>query len=116
MTNEELIADFFAKGGRVTKCAYRAPAWQKGSARANDAPERVRERQGLREYRGAFEALSRAHRGVVRSADWWAAYDIGPVDPNRSIAEAAALYVIARDEGLASALLFKKECCVSTNF
>jgi hypothetical protein len=103
MTPADLIREFLAKGGRVTQCKAVVPR-----NIARDAPPPF---PPLHVYEEAFDALQNQRPGERWSADWWAAYDIGPCDPNREIAEAAAAFVIARDEGLESGELYRRSLC-----
>lgn len=116
MTNDELIAAFLAKGGTVTRCKTVVPKALRGivqAERTRSDIERERAPETLLDaLLGRFEALRGEIPGAaLHDPDWWAAYEIGPVDPFRPIAEAAAEYVIARDEGRESHRLFRKELC-----
>lgn len=109
MTNDELIAAFLARGGKVTQCKAAMPRQPRQNPKAAVTP--VETFPPLTVYEAAFLALQAEHPGTVQSADWWAAYEIGPCDPNREIAEAAAAFVIARDEGLESGDLYRRSLC-----
>lgn len=97
----DLVAAYLAKGGVITKEAPQV------------SPEERRHRENNQDRRycnraySAYEAL----RGDAQpnNVDWWACCPIGFCDPCRALKEAAAVYVIARDEGRNSAELYRNE-------
>ncbi|WP_156360944.1 hypothetical protein [Sphingomonas sp. Leaf257] len=112
----DAIRDFLARGGQVTRCATVVPKALRGIVQVertrSDIEREPADPAFLDTLLARFEALrSEIPDAAQRDADWWAAYEIGPVDPFRPIAEAAAEYVIARDEGKESHQLFRKELC-----
>ncbi|MCI1143227.1 hypothetical protein MOP88_14400 [Sphingomonas sp. WKB10] len=116
MSAADAIRDFLARGGQATRCATVVPKALRGIVEVertrSDIEREPADPALLDALLARFEALRCEIPGAVeRDADWWAAYEIGPVDPLRSIAEAAAEYVIARDEGKESHRLFRKELC-----
>lgn len=115
MTNEELITSYLAKGGRVERVRSALPQHVRGDPVArqrfveNHMPESSSDTVEM--YRLRFEDLLSQSDTSHRDAQYWAAYEIGPFDPHRVLAEAAGLFVIAVSEGLESARCYEKELC-----
>jgi hypothetical protein len=115
MSNDNLIAAYLAKGGRVQRVKAALPQHVRGNsvARQRFLENHMPEAGGdtAETYRLRFEALLSQTDTNHRDAQYWAAYEIGPYDPHRALAEAAGLFVIAVTEGLESARCYEKALC-----
>lgn len=106
MTNTtDLVAAFLAKGGTITNCKPKGKAKPRPVA---TPPVHIpyEQHDTLADYKRRFAD----HRGIIQPCDpdYWAAQLIGIVDPLQALKEAAAVFCIARDEGLESARLYEQ--------
>lgn len=115
LRSDDPVATYFANGGQVTACKTKKP-------RSLRSPERTRTAQAhptskidrktlLERLQGRFEALRDEFNAPKHDVDWWAAFEANPSNPLGAIADAASVFVIARDEGVESSLLYEKALC-----
>lgn len=101
-----LVAAFLERGGSITKCKPRGKAKPQPARVSNPASDVIDELEILKDYEQRYRALRGFNQPL--EPDFWAAQPIDIADPLQALKEAAAVFVIARDEGLESARLYEE--------